>query len=286
MILHIVEGADGTRHIHAAGCGHIVFQLEAGEVDEIEIDAAAEYDEVLLAIWDDVLDPDLADDEIFDEHDEQTFYYRCARDLLGLEEEETGVPVESSGNDKADDFMDEAEDAGWAVEFITDDEYVVVKAKREFVDLGSGLRCDELLELSWSPTRLVDAHHVSGLPGDVAKRLSSVKGAIALLHSQAPRSKAKTNGRQVDREEPVKRILKEDLPFDIENAYDDEIIEAVQGRYLIWWNNTSEDYEKHFCLKQKNHIRIETGQAGRAILTFISPEGFRSVALEELVRVK
>lgn len=276
MILHIVEGADGTRHIHAAGCGHITFQIEAGEVDELELPDDVDEDEVLLAIWEDVLDADLTDDETLDEHDELTVYRRCANELLGFEEEASGIAVESSGNAKADDFMDEAEEAGWDVEFAADDGLVNVHAKR-----GA-----EVLDLTWSRTRLEDAHHLSGLPDEIAKRLSSVKGAITVLNSHPPKPKAKTNGRQVDREEPVKRILKEKIPFDIENAYDDEIITAVQGHWLIWWNNTAEDYERHFCMRQKNHIKIETGQGGRAVLTFISPEGFRSVALEELVQVK
>lgn len=285
MILHIVEGGDGTRHIHAAGCGHIDFQIEAGEVDELELADDVAEDDVLLWIWEDVLDPDLADDEALDEHEKMTVYRRCvekvlpwaAADLLpknlnAVFDEE----FESSGNCKADDFMDEAEDAGWAVEFAEDDGLVNVHAKRK----------NEVLDLTWSRTRLEDAHHLSGLPGEVAKRLSSVKGAIAILHSVPPKPKAQANGRQVVREEPVKRILKHKIPFDLDEAYDDEIISAVQGHWLVWWNNTSEDYEKHFCMKQKNHIKIETGTAGRAVLTFISPEGFRSVALEELVQVK
>lgn len=280
MILHIVDAADGTRHIHAAGCGHIVFQIEAGEVDEIELDDLADIDDILLAIWEDVLDPDLADDDVLDEHDARTVYRRCAQELLGFEEAASG---ESSGNDKADDFMDEAEEAGWAVGFKAEEDHVTVKAWREYIDTGCGLWTEQVLELSWSPTRLIEAHHLSGLAGEIAKKVSSVSGAITILNSPHPKPKVRP---QVDREEPVKRVLKEKIPFDIENAYDDEIIAAVQGHWLVWWNSIAEDYERHFCMKQKNHIKIETGTAGRAVLTFVSPEGFRSVALEELVQVK
>jgi len=284
VIIHIIDAADGTRHIHAAGCGHIQFQIEAGEVDELELPDDVDEDEVLLAIWEDVLDPDLADDDVLDEHDDRTVYRRCASELLGFEEEASGVATESSGNAKADDFMDEAEEAGWVVEFTEEDELVKVQAKREYI--GQAFRTHQVLDLTWSSTRLEDAHYLSGIPGEVAKRLSSVKGAITILNGPYPKEEARTDGRKVNREEPVKRVLKEIIPIDLNEAYDDEIIAAVQGKTIVWWNNTAEDYESHFCMRQKNHIKIESGNAGRAILTFISPIGFRSVAIEEIVQIK
>lgn len=269
MILHYIEAADGTRHVHIAHCEGIAAQLKAGEVWEIEVPDGDE-DAMLVAVWED-FEPGL--DEL-DGYFEMTVFRDCAEVFYG---------EETSGNPKADAFMDEAEAAGWEVEYVTDEDHVAVKARREYI--AQALRTHEVLELSWSPSRLIEAHYLSGIAGDVAKKLSSVKGAIERLKADVP--KPRVNGHRVQRDEPVKRILKTKLPFDIEEAYDDEIIAAVRGKKIVWLNNTSENYEEALVTnKTDRHIRIETGTAGRAILTFISPEGFRSVALESLVQVK
>lgn len=292
MIIHYIEGNDGTRHVHLADCGHITFQLEADEAWEVELDDDATEDDLIIGVWADFFEEDLtgASDEELDTYAEMTVFRECLDDIFPPDPEaEDG---ESSGNQKADAFMDEAEAAGWDVEFIVDPDgdeelrgYVVVKARREYIDLATGLRNDQVLELSWSPTRLIEAHHFSGLTGDIAKKLSSVAGAIELLTASVPRSKP-ASARRVEREQPVKRVLKVSLPFDIEEAYDDEIISAVRGKKLIWWNDTAEDYDSATVIG-KNHIKIETGTGGRAILTFCSFEtGYRSVALETLVQVK
>jgi hypothetical protein len=266
MILHYVECADGTRHVHKPDCEGLKTQSDAGEVWEIEVDEIDE-DEILLAIWDD-FEP--TTDEL-DGYAEMTVYRDCASLF---------TDSESSGNPKADAFMDEAEQAGWEVVFTEDEGLIKVNAQREYI--GEALRTHEVLDLSWSPTRLIEAHYLSGLPGDVAKKLSSVAGAITRLNSPQPTARKTSN--TVKRDEPVKRIPKEKLPFDIEEAYDDEIFDAVRGRKLVWLNTTSENYEE--ARVGMRYLRIETGTAGRAILTFCSPEGFRSVALENLVQVK
>lgn len=273
VILHYVECADGTRHVHAPDCDGLKAQADAGDVWEIEVDAIDE-DEILLSVWAD-FEPE--PDEL-DHYAEMTVYRDCANLF---------ADPDSSGNPKADAFMDEAEQAGWDVEFAVDPDdedhlrgYVVVTAKREYI--GEALRTHEVLDLSWSPTRLIEAHYLSGLPGEVAKKLSSVAGAITRLNSPSP-TQRKTSS-TVKREVPIQRILKVKIPFDVEQAYDDEIIDAIKGRKLVWWNTIGEYYdEARVGLKS---LRIETGTAGRAILTFCSPEGFRSVALENLVQVK
>lgn len=269
MILHYVECADGTRHVHAPDCDGLKAQADAGDVWEIEVDAIDE-DEILLAVWAD-FEPE--PDEL-DHYAEMTVYRDCANLF---------ADPNSSGNPKADAFMDEAEQAGWNVEFIDHEDvpgYIVVKARREYI--AEALRQEEVLDLSWSPTRLIEAHYISGLPGEVAKKLSSVAGAITRLNSSTPTTR-KTSS-TVKRDVPVKRIPKEKMPFDIEEAYDDEIFDAVRGRKLVWLNTISENYEE--ARVGMKSLRIETGTAGRAILTFCSPEGFRSVALENLVQVK
>lgn len=267
MILHYVESADGTRHVHKPDCEGLKAQADAGDVWEIEFEDEADEDDILLALWED-FEP--TEDEL-DHYFGMTVFRGCA---------ELFLDTESSGNPKADAFMDEAEQAGWDVEFEEDEGLIRVHAKREYI--GEALRTHEVLDLSWSPTRLIEAHYLSGLPGDVAKKLSSVAGAITRLNSPTPRQRKTAN--TVKRDEPVKRIPKEKLPFDIEEAYDDEIFDAVRGRKLVWLNTISENYEE--ARVGMRYLEIQTGTAGRAILTFCSPEGFRSVALENLVQVK
>jgi hypothetical protein len=284
MIFDYVEMGDGNRHVHVAHCDELTFQREAGDVFEVYVpdDLGDDTeDEIICLVWFDFIGDDTPDEDELDHFAGMTVFRRCAEVALGWR-------GERSGNPKADDFADAAEDAGWSVDMFTEDGHVRVRAQREFIDLTSGVRGDQVLELVWSKTRLVEAHHLSGLLDDVAKKLSSVKGALDILASSHPRSTPKTNGRHVDRDEPVKRVLKESIPFDIENAYDDEILDACRGRKLVWWNDTAEDYEMATVIgKNPKHYKIETGTAGRAIISFISAEGgWRSVALENLVQVK
>lgn len=285
MILHYVETGDGNRHVHAEDCGELTFQIEAGEVLVVEIESTGDMnedeDETICTVWYDFIGDEDPDEDELDHFAGMTVFRRCAEIALGWR-------GERSGNAKADDFADLAEDAGWAVDVISYEEYVQVKAQREFVDLTTGLRGNQVLDLGWSPTRLIDAHHLSGLSGELAKKISSVKAALDIASAPVPRSVVKASSRQVERGQPVKRVLKVSLPFDIEEAYDDEILNACRGRKIIWWNTTSEDYESATVLgKNPKHYKIETGEAGRAILTFCSVEtGFRSVALENLVQVK
>lgn len=284
MKLEFYEGRDGTRHVHLFDCDHDT-RKNALDRERVVAQGMTE-DDVLIAVWHDFIDDEPDDDEL-NGYADMTVIRSCLDELLPTPAEDEEGDVESSGNDKADAFMDEAEAAGWAVEFEWVDDNpdsVVVVAKREYI--GQAFRQEEELHFAWYKNRMENAFYVSGYEGDTAKKISSVAGARLYFTGTPQPPKPKANGRQVQREDPVKRVLKESIPFDLDEAYDDEIIAAVQGHYLVWWNNEAEDYEKHFCPPQKNHIKIETGKAGRAILTFVSPTGFRSVALEELVQVK
>lgn len=295
MLLHYVEMGDGTRHVHLANCGELISQLKAGEVWEIELsdDKADESgilfneDDVFLAVWDD-FEPS---EEELDTYAELTVFRRCVEPVLppGAEDEEE----ESSGNPKADAFMDEAIAAGWDVEWEwidNDVNSVQVIAKRGYV--AGTLRTHEEIHFAWYKNRMENAFYVSGHEDDVAKKISSVAGARPYLTGtpSQPITEGKAGSRRVSREQPVKRELKVSLPFDIEEAYDDEILEKCRGRKLIWWNDTAEDYDSATVSKNgkdPRNYKIETGTAGRAILTFCSMEtGFRSVALETLVQVK
>lgn len=281
MLLHYVEMADGNRHLHKADCGELTAQIAAEEVWEIELPEDADEDAALFALWED-FEPT---DEELDGYAEMTVFRRCVEPIFPPEDEE-----ESSGNPKADAFMDEACAAGWDVEWEwvdNDVNAVQVVAKREYI--AGALRTHEELHFAWYRNRMENAFYVAGHENDVAKKISSVAGARPYLTGTPPQPKPKNvKTSQVDREVPVKRIPKEMLPFDIENAYDDEILDACRGKTLVWRNDTSENYESATVIgKNPRHYRIETGTAGRAILSFVSVEGgFRAVALETLVQVK
>lgn len=261
MILHYVEAADGTVHVHARGCEGLRAQLEAGLVFEIDVE---DEDDALVTIWEE-FEP--TTEEELDAFAEMTVFRACTDELFSEED--------SSGNERADAFMDAAEQAGWDIEFFEEDGAVVVKA----------MRGTEVVEIAWEGKKILHVPQY-GIDGGTFNNLRNESDARRMLEQPAPQphmQPAETH--KVKREEPIRRTLKVKLPFDIEEAYDDEILNAVRGRRLTWWNNISESYETTRVAGVK-HNKIETGSAGRAILTFISPEGFRSVALEDLVQVK
>jgi len=268
MILHYVEMAEGTVHVHAPGCEGLRSQVKAGLVFEIDVE---DEDDALTAIWEEFLGDQPITEEELDTFAEITVFRDCAEPLL----EEAS---EASGNERADAFMDTAEQAGWDVEFEEADGAVIVKAMRD----------TEVIEIVWEGKRILHVPQY-GTDGGMFRNLRNESDARRMLEQPAPGPDVKptvaVETRQVKRAEPVRRTLKVKLPFDIEEAYDDEILNAVRGRRLTWWNNISESYETTRVAGVK-HNKIETGNAGRAILTFISPEGFRSVALEDLVQVK
>lgn len=286
MKVEFIEGYDGTRHVHLGSCDH---PTRKNALDRQHAQCAGmSDDDILCAVWADFIGDEEPTDDELDGYAEMTVYRECLEHLLPPQD---STPLsgaepddESSGNAKADAFMDEADAAGWAVEFETEDEFVRVTAKRECIG-SDGIRTTQVLDLTWENNRMVDAHHLSGRAGDVAKRLSSVSGAIKILYEGYPK---RVSSQRIERDEPVKRIPKEKLPFDIEEAYDDEILDACRGKTLVWLNSTSENYESATVIgKNPAHYKIETGAAGRAILSFVSVEGgFRSVALDNLIQVK
>lgn len=267
MILHYVEAADGTVHVHAPGCEGLKAQLKAGLVFEIDVE---DEDDALTAVWEEFLGDLPATEEELDTFAEITVFRSCADSLFPEEEDE-----DLSGNERADTFMDDATEAGWDVEFAEEEGAVLVTARR-----GT-----EVIEIAWEDKKILHVPQY-GIDGGTFKNLRNESDARKTLEQPPPQPASKqASTRQVKRAEPVKRELKVKLPFDIEDAYDDEILKAVQGRRLIWWNTISESYEDTRVTGVR-HNKIETGTGGRAILTFISPEGFRSVALEELVQVR
>lgn len=188
--------------------------------------------------------------------------------------------------EKAAEFVDDCEQAGWDCDWeeIEDDieQCVITSVQAQ--------RGDEEVNLRWHGKRYDSGEYSHD--GNTYRPVHNVGAARKLLEAEGPVA-PKRRGRppkptvEEDGYDASIRILPRKLPFDIEAALDEEIIGAVRGKTLIWWNTQTLDYDRAQVLpaRQRN-IYMEESSKGRVILTFVSPEGFRSVALDTLVQVR
>lgn len=188
-------------------------------------------------------------------------------------------------NSKAADFVEACDAAEWDVEW--EEHWDLQRAQ---VDLWAR-RGQEEIRVGWDGSRFTSGEYTSD-GGKSHRKLGSVGAARERLAGDPlppPRRgrqpKDETNGSIV--EDPGIRLLPRSLPFALDVDDDEAIIDAVRGRTLVWWNSTSLDYEKAVVAPaRQKQIRIEETSAGRVLLTFISPEGWRSVAFDNLVQVR
>lgn len=94
-----------------------------------------------------------------------------------------------------------------------------------------------------------------------------------------------------ERKKPVRQPTMRNVPFDIDGAYDHEIVEAVAGRRLVWLNSMTGEEESANVPPSGRQTRVHVSSTGRRILTFCdyagnASTGYRSVALDALVAVK
>lgn len=188
--------------------------------------------------------------------------------------------------EKACDFIDEAEEAGWEVNW---DENAQEDTTSVTAERGA-----ETLEIAWGGNRML--HVLYSHDGEGFRNLRNVADARARLEGEPlppARRGRKPAPQPVEGEEEEQpaygdvRILPRILPFDPETADDDSIISAVRGRTLIWWNRWMLGYDQADVLPAKQkHIRVDETEAGRVVLHFVSPEGFRSIALDTLAQVR
>jgi hypothetical protein len=183
---------------------------------------------------------------------------------------------------KACVFIDDCEEADWdwSWDENAQEQTTYVRAER-----GS-----ETIEVHWHGNRLESVLYTHD--GETYRNLPNVAKARERLNGEPEepkeRGRPKVKAREVDEVCAFGDIIIKPriLPFDPDIANDDEIISYVRGKTIVWWNRTSLNYEKAQVWPPRQvNIWIDESSKGKAFLTFVSPEGFRSVALDCLVQV-
>lgn len=167
-------------------------------------------------------------------------------------------------------------------------------------------RGDEEMTVNWSSENDGLVHPLDyRLRGVKEVRLRNVSAALKQI-ADAPNYKVRSKVPR-ERSEEAPETLERILPFDPETATDAEVIKAVCGKRLVWWNSMGAAYdsgevpgrkrvevadpnkvgEKKWVLRTSRNITIKVSSTGRRVLTFPAVgEQFRSVGLDSLVQVR
>lgn len=157
----------------------------------------------------------------------------------------------------------------------------------------------EVIHVAWETGRWI----AEPARYEYAGRVTKVKNASAAkkrMASQpdivAPSRRRSATGEVV---EGPTRVMARMVPFDPENTSEGELRSKLAGRRLVWINSVSGGLEEAHVPPARpaterrsaspaggKQFKIENGEAGRPILTFCGPEGFRSVALEKILQVR
>jgi len=169
-------------------------------------------------------------------------------------------------NDKLDRFVSAARRHGWDIE--VDGESV------------EALRGDEVLLVVWDNGRW-QSYDSSYTEGDKERTVHNLAKALRILA-----------------EPPFVNGYRKYVPFSVDGADDEEVFDAVIGRRLTWLNSLTNELENARLLPDGRspktgkphhiHTHLSESSAGRRILNFVDADGsgFRSVALDALVRVR
>ena len=216
------------------------------------------------------------------------------------------MPVNSGATDKADAFCDEASALGWKTEVIRDGEKVTAEATLD----------DKLISISWRGSACLNETYIE--TDGHRKKLRNAGAArrkLAEEGSAETSSKSERISRPVKQQKPKKAAAKAAkekpppvepfkskpkpktiLPFDPKTASDEEILEAVRGKKIVWKNRLSGKFEttRVLAFPKQNHLRIEINGSNERCLTFAEadlsdprvPEGgFRSIRISAITSV-
>jgi hypothetical protein len=211
--------------------------------------------------------------------------------------------TDTRSSTKADEFIADACKWGWEV---SKDERAANIAS---VTVG---RDDEAICISWQDGRFLEnCTHTIGARTVKLRNASAARGAM-----NTPPEKVRRDVRQRvasqergTRPAPVPPTAAK-LPFDIKTSSDADIIAALLGRRISWWHPLTRTMERAsipatqfvpVTIKYKEngtertrtvreqvnnrHVKIDITPAGRRVFTWVAPEGFRSVALDAIVRI-
>lgn len=204
---------------------------------------------------------------------------------------------------KAENFGNVATSNGWDVRYEVKSPDVPEPFLYVYCERGTPGKSREKVSIFWEGTRMHTAPRYYwndefkwGLhnTADAKKQLAGKPDMKRLLKSA--QSKAKKG--MISEDDPLitegfGEITDEqrDLPFDIWESSDAEILKAVRGSTILVLNSISRRTEAIHIPKEKNrnlkHFRIDMNKAEtKPILHFIEGSGvFRSVHLESILRV-
>jgi hypothetical protein len=190
-----------------------------------------------------------------------------------------------------------AESHGWTFAVSRGDEGTSVSLSRG----------PELMVITWDKGGSLMHPLTYSISGIKDVRLRNVSAAIKQMADKPNLTAVRTrrpSAPSATAEEGVVEITQEELPFPMD-APDAEIIKALRGKHLVWWNKLGEQYEtgqipgparvqipdgrggKKWVLRTSRNIYVTTSSAGRRIITFPAVnEQFRSVGLDSIVRVQ
>lgn len=193
--------------------------------------------------------------------------------------------AETKSEAKAEAFRLAAVALGWKV--------VDRKDEGERVDL-TVKRGEEAIDIAWdSGVFQYPCHH--SLKGRTIqlRNASHAKQKMAVSPEQAEEeaSRVVTRHASAESRKPGAERPKRRLPFDPELATDEEILDAVHGKKIVWTNGISgADYSDRVPVPKEvrvraNRPRITEGPSGR-ILNFNGEEGAHSVLVTKIVSVR
>lgn len=186
---------------------------------------------------------------------------------------------------------------GWEHERLAEDNVTGVRLTRG----------PEIMEVRWDAGGSLLHPLTYAISGIKQTRLRNVSAAIKQMADKPNLTAVRTrraSAPSATAEGEVIEITREELPFPLD-APDAEVIKALRGRHLVWWNTMGEKYEtgqvpdrqrvavpdgrggKKLVWRTSRNIYLTTSKAGKRSLTFPAVnEQFRSVHLEAIVRVQ
>ena len=196
-----------------------------------------------------------------------------------------------SSEGKARKFAGQAEANGWIV--------TVTDAGDDRFDVRC-VRGDEIIEIFWVANSLTETPKYT-LAGRTTS-LHNAAGATRQLSMKPDLNKVYKKSRRVT---PTKvqveagettdggaiPVVRHELPFDIWESSDREILRACRGSRIVWLNKTIGTAEVAHIPKQsnldlKNTFFIAESSAGKPYLSFMDELGrFRAVHLENILQV-
>lgn len=192
---------------------------------------------------------------------------------------------------KANDFVKLLTANGWTgkKEYDPEHDWVMVYAERGPEKLEIGW-CDDVI---LGPPKYEFAGTVANLHSRkiAADHVKASKPDMTMYLLRQKRKARAARAMPVDGQPPVE-LTKHELPFDIHNSTDREILLAIRGSKIVWKNSFTGMPEEEFIPRERNRdltnvFYVAESSKGRPYVSFMTDQGvFRAVALEQILQVR